>query len=241
MKKVFLAGASGVIGVRIAKILITKGYEVYGTTRSQSKAETLTKLGVKPVVIDVFDATNLKDEMIKASCKIVIHQLTDLPDGLDYAGKMDEVLARNARIRTQGTQNLIEGAKASGAKMIIAQSLGFIYEPTTPPYTEQSALLNFADATYGETSRAVANLEQQVLGSGLLGVVLRNGLIYGDGTGFDVPFEGFASVHVDAAAYAAVLALECKTNEIFNIIQTDGVTSNEKARKILGWDENFRI
>lgn len=241
MKKVFLAGASGVIGIRVAKMLVELGYEAYGTTRSQNKAQMLEQIGIKPVVLDVFDTQKLKEEMKKASCEILMHQLTDLPDGLDYAGKMDEVLARNARIRTEGTRNLIEAAKQSGVKTIIAQSLGFIYEPGDTPYTEQSQLLNFNDTTYGETSRAVASLEEQVLGSGMCAIVLRNGLIYGEGTGFDIPFKGYASVHVDAAAKAVVLALQCKQNEIFNIVDTDNITSNDKAKTILGWDENFRI
>lgn len=222
-------------------MLVAQGYEVWGATRSQSKAEILREAGVRSVVLDVFDALKLENEMLKISPEVVLHQLTDLPDGLNYGDKMDEVLARNAKIREIGTRNLVAAAQKAGAKKIIAQSLAFIYEPTTPPYDESSALLNFADATYGETSRAVSSLESQVLGSGMTGIVLRNGLIYGDGTGFDAPFEGFASVHVDAAAYAVMLALKCETNEIFNIVNTDGITSNLKAKNKLGWDENFRL
>ncbi|MFC2491330.1 MAG: NAD-dependent epimerase/dehydratase family protein [Campylobacter curvus] len=241
MKKVFLAGASGVLGMRICKILLQNGYDVYGTTRSEAKAQNLAKIGVKPVIVDVFDYENLQAQMKNIAPEILMHQLTDLPDGLDYAGKMDEVLARNARIRVEGTANLIKAAKISGVKKMIAQSIAFIYEPSDGIFTESSPLLNFADATYGETSRGVHSLETQVLDAPFVGVVLRNGLLYGGDTGFSAPFEGMASVHVDAAANAAFLALKCQSNEIFNIVDTNAKTSNQKAKKLLGWDENFRL
>lgn len=240
MDKIFLAGASGVIGIRVSKLLIEQGYEVYGTTRSQQKAEKLEQLGVKPIVIDVFDREALIKQMQHISPTIVMHQLTDLPTGLPE-NEMPEALKRNAILREVGTKNLVDAALLSGAKKLIAQSIGFIYEPGQTPYTEQSPLLNFNDPIYGETAKAVSSLETQVLNAPLIGIILRNGLLYGQDTGFDKPIEGVSSVHVDAAAYAVILALNIDHNAIFNIANSDQIIDCSKAIEQLKWNENFRI
>jgi hypothetical protein len=87
----------------------------------------------------------------------------------------------------------------------------------------------------------VAALERLTMSSPPLeGVVLRYGQIYGPGTGRDEP-AGATPVHVDAAAHAALLAIERAQPGIFNIAESDAVLSTEKARLQLGWDSNFRL
>jgi nucleoside-diphosphate-sugar epimerase len=54
--KIFLAGAAGAIGKRLAPLLLEAGYHVTGTTRSTAKADTLRASGIVLVVVDVFDA-----------------------------------------------------------------------------------------------------------------------------------------------------------------------------------------
>ena len=107
--KVFVAGASGVIGRRLCRLLVEDGWRVTGTTRSAEKAAALRALGVEPAVVDVFDAKALHDVVTRAQPDVVVHQLTDLPPGLDPA-KMAEGRIRNARIRDIGTRNLIAAA-----------------------------------------------------------------------------------------------------------------------------------
>ncbi|MFT7004250.1 MAG: nucleoside-diphosphate-sugar epimerase, partial [Sulfurimonas sp.] len=187
-KKVFVAGATGVIGTRLCKMLIADGWTVYGTTRSANKVEMLKEIGVEPIVVDVYDAKKLEDAIVSIKPKVVMHQLTDLPAGLDPE-KMEEALESNAKLREVGTKNLIDASIKSGVKKMIAQSIGFVYEPGELPHTEESPLLNFEDPVYGSISKAVASLEEQVLNAPFVGVVLRNGLLYGDGTGFDTPVD----------------------------------------------------
>ena len=55
-KRIFLAGASGAIGRRLAPLLVANGWLVFGSTRSKDKALGLREMGVEPVVVDVFDA-----------------------------------------------------------------------------------------------------------------------------------------------------------------------------------------
>src|SRR5215475_10251430 len=125
-RKIFLAGAAGAIGSRLVPLLIRAGHEVTGTTRSAAKAEKLRELGAQPVLVDVFDLAALRDAVAAAHPEILIHQLTDLPRGLDPA-QMGAAVARNARIRTEGTRNLVAAAVAAGARRFIAQSIAWAY------------------------------------------------------------------------------------------------------------------
>jgi nucleoside-diphosphate-sugar epimerase len=115
--RIFLAGASGAIGRRLAPLLLQNGWRVFGSTRSEERAAELKKAGVEPVVVDVFDADALLNHLYEIRPEVVIHQLTDLPYALD-ASKMTAALVRNARLRDVGTRNLIAAALHSGASTI---------------------------------------------------------------------------------------------------------------------------
>jgi len=237
-KCIFLAGAAGAIGRRLAPLLVAGGWRVVGTTRFEGKAALLRGMGVEPVVVDVFDAAALRGIVADFKPEVVIHQLTDLPYALDPS-QMTAALVRNARLRDEGTRNLVAAAVRAGAKRLVAQSLGFIYAEGPTPHREEDPLLADTHPAYGETSRAVKSLERQVLEAPLDGVVLRYGLFYGPGTGFDAPI-GPGSVHVDAAAKAAELAVTRAAPGVYNVAETDGSVSSEKAARILGWDAGWR-
>ena len=193
--RIFLAGATGAIGKRLLPLLTS--YEVFGTTRFADKADLLRKLGAEPVVVDVFDAAALGRAVMEARPQIVIHQLTDLPPGLDPA-RMAEAAGRNARIRIEGTKNLIAAALAAGARRFIAQSIA--WEPQ------------------GISAEGVASLERQTLQAE--GIVLRYGRLYGPGTGKDeAPAE--LPCHVDVAARAAVIAVERGEPGIVRVLDSE--------------------
>jgi uncharacterized protein YbjT (DUF2867 family) len=124
--RVFLAGATGVIGVRLVPLLLEAGHEVAGMTRSQP--EVVERLGAEPVVCDVYDADALAAAVAAFAPDLVLHQLTDLPDALE---ELEASLERNRRIRSEGTRNLL--AAAGGAKTI-AQSIAF--PPGAPEHEE---------------------------------------------------------------------------------------------------------
>ena len=169
-----------------------------------------------------------------------MHQLTDLPAGLDPA-KRHAALVSNAKLRDIGTKNLVNASIKAGVEKMIAQSIAFVYEPASFPYTEDSDLLNFEDPIYGETSRAVSSLENQVLNAPFIGIILRNGLLYGDGTGFDKPVDFVPPVHVEAAAHAAFLAIKCDKNRIYNISDVDERLSIQRAKNELNWNPEYRV
>ena len=95
VKTVFLAGASGAIGRRLAPLLVSDGWRVFGTTRTATKEESLRDLGVEPIVVDIFDKAAVIGAVLEARPEVVIHQLTDLPPALDQA-RMAEAAPRNA-------------------------------------------------------------------------------------------------------------------------------------------------
>src|SRR5689334_6288111 len=101
--RVFLAGASGVIGRKLVPMLVDAGHTVAGTTRSAEKAELVRGLGAEPFVIDVFAAQDLRGIVVDWSPDLVMHQLTDLPDA---ASDIPEKAKDHARIRMEGTANL---------------------------------------------------------------------------------------------------------------------------------------
>ncbi|MGF6240531.1 nucleoside-diphosphate-sugar epimerase [Paraburkholderia sp. GAS38] len=229
----FLAGASGAIGRRVAPLFVAAGWRVVGTTRAPEKARLLRELGVEPVVVDVFDASALHDALAAARPQVVVHQLTDLPPGLDPA-RMAEAAQRNARIRDEGTRNLVAAAVAAGARRLLAQSIGWAYAEGPLPHAEDDPLDTDFDGPRGVTLRGVASLERQVLEAPLDAIVLRYGRLYGPGTGFDAA-AGAAPIHIDAAAHATALALARGTPGIYNIAEDDGTLACDKAQRVLGW------
>lgn len=238
--RIFLAGATGAIGQRLTPLLLDAGHAVAGTTRSAAKTEALRALGVEVVVVDVFDAEALSRSVASFGPDVVIHQLTDLPKGLDPA-RMAEAVGRNARIRDEGTRNLVRAAIAAGVTRLVAQSIAWIYAPGPEPHAEGDALDIGADGSRGITTRGVAALESQVLNAPpLAGIVLRYGQIHGPGTGADKPRD-YAPLHVDAAAYAALLAIDKGTPGAFNVAGPNERVTIDKARVELGWDADFRL
>lgn len=181
--RIFLAGASGVIGTRLVPLLAEQGHIVAGMTRSPEKADVVRRLGAEPVVCDVYDAPGLSQAVAAFAPDLIMHQLTDLPDDRK---RIALHMRRNNRIRTEGTQNLVAAGKAAGVGRLLAQSLA-----SSPP----------------GAGRALKRHERMVLDAG--GTVLRYGWLYGPGTYSEtsrrVPSP---RIHVDAAAQRTVELLE---------------------------------
>ena len=181
--RIFLAGASGVIGQRLIPLLVKAGHIVGGMTRSRGKTELLRQLGAEPILCDVFDREALIQAVRDFKPDVVLNELTDLPDD---AAQISELADLNARIRTEGNQNLIEAARQSGSPKILAQSVAW----------------KLPD---GPDALAVAELERSVLAEG--GVVLSYGQFYGPGTYNDKQQPAEPRVHIDRAAERTVEAL----------------------------------
>jgi 2-alkyl-3-oxoalkanoate reductase len=237
--RVFVAGASGAIGRPLVPKLIAAGHEVTGMTRSEAKAEELRGAGARAVVVDVFDADALEAAMSEASPEVVVHQLTDLPARMNFRNK--DLYTGTNRLRTEGTRNLVRGARAAGAHRFVAQSIAFAYRSEGGPVkTEKDPLTDDAPPPFGSGVEALRELDRLVLGTeGLGGLVLRYGFYYGPGTHYGpdgtvtkdvrkrrLPIVGagtgvFSFIHVDDAADATVAAVERGAPGIYNIVDDE--------------------
>ena len=237
--KVFLAGATGVIGRRLAGLLRAADHDVTGTTRTAAKADGLRTIGVTPVVVDVLDADAVTRAVATARPDIIIHQLTDLPSAPGTPG-YPAAQEANRRLRIEGTANLMQAAKRAGVRRAIAQSIAFIYAAGEGTRTEDDPLDMAAEGMRQMTAQGIAALERDVLETpGIAGVVLRYGYLYGPDTWYAAPPRP-PSVHVDAAAHAALLAVS-RGAGIYNIAEDDGAVSIARAVHDLGFDPAFRI
>lgn len=230
MKSVFVAGATGAVGVPLLKLLVQTGlYRVFGTTRDGKKADLVKSLGASPVIVDVYDPDKLKHEMQLVKPDIVIHQLTDLPFGLPKES-MDSALQRNARIRDEGTRNLIDSIRAVGAEQFLVQSIGFAYSEGPTPHSEE-------EPNGTENLRA---FEEMALASGSNTKIMRYGLFYGPRTGFD-RVEQPCRVHVEAAAFACLLLLTQGTGSIYHVCEDSEYATNRKILSHTDWNPDYRI
>jgi nucleoside-diphosphate-sugar epimerase len=188
--KVFLAGASGVLGQRLIPLLVQAGHTVGGMTRSPGKLELLEQLGAEAILCDVFDRDALIDAVRDFKPDLVLNELTDLPDDLAQIGAHAE---RNARIRTEGNRNLIEAAQRNGSPKILAQSVAW-------------------QLPDGPDAKAVKELERSVLAEG--GVVLSYGQFYGPGTYNEGEKPAEPRVHLNRAAELTVKALDAPSGVV---------------------------
>jgi 2-alkyl-3-oxoalkanoate reductase len=226
--RVFVAGATGVIGRPLVIRLLEAGHELIGSTRSAENAEGLRDLGVRPAVLDARDTDALKAAVVEARPDLVINQLTNLPDKIDYR-KPEKTFRTTNELRGTVGPALAGAAAEAGARRLIAQSVCFFYASTGKrAHTEDDPLLELPpEAPMSRGSVALQSLERSAVETpGLDGVVLRYGYLYGPGVhsvpgGFELdevrrrryPIVGegtgiFSLVHVDDAVSATTAAIE---------------------------------
>jgi nucleoside-diphosphate-sugar epimerase len=181
--RIFVAGATGVIGAALAPLLVHTGHTVAGMTRTPQLATALQAAGIEPVVCDVYDRERLIALVTGFAPEVLIHQLTDLPDD---AAEIPAHAQRNLRIRTEGTANLLAAAQAAGVTRILVQSIAWELE--------------------GPRATAMAAFERSVLDAG--GVVIRYGQLYGPGTYYERELPDGPRIAVAEAARRTVELLD---------------------------------
>jgi 2-alkyl-3-oxoalkanoate reductase len=243
--RVFVAGASGAIGRPLIPKLVAAGHDVTGMTRSEGKAHVIRGAGADVAVVDVFDAGAVRAALEAAGAEVVVHELTALPDRLNF--RKQNLYEPTNRVRTEGTRNLVEAARASGARRFVCQSIAFAYRNEGAPVkTEDDPLLDHAPAPFGSGVSALREMEAKVLGADAIeGLVLRYGFFYGPGTHYGkdgamvadarrrrLPVVGkgtgvFSFIHVDDAADATVAAVERGSPGIYNVVDDDPAPLSE--------------
>ncbi|WP_338898919.1 NAD(P)-dependent oxidoreductase [Streptomyces sp. TG1A-60] len=234
--RVLVAGATGVVGRPLVGALRARGHQVGALVRQESRDRAPEADEV--VVADALDRAAVLSAVSAARPEVVVHQMSALRLLRDDP---PEAFARTARLRTEGTAHLIEAARAAGARRLVAQSIAFAAAPADDPVLDEDAPLyvDAPDPGWAATVRAVAELERQVTGSGLEGVVVRYGTLYGPGTAYartgetarsvlagrlPLPGDGagiMSFLHVEDAVGAAVAAVEADATGVFHVTDDD--------------------
>jgi nucleoside-diphosphate-sugar epimerase len=236
--RIFLAGASGALGKQLVPRLVAGGHTVTGTTRSAAKADALRAAGAEAVVLDALDRDAVVAAVTAARPDVIVHQLTALDD-LSTMRNFDKAFAPTNRLRTEGTDHLLAGARAAGTPRFIAQSFtSWPYARTGGPVkTEADPLDTDPPRDQHESLAAIRTLEARVTEAG--GIVLRYGGFYGPGTSaapggeqaemvrkrrFPVVGDGggiWSLVHIADAATATVAAIERGAPGIYNVVDDE--------------------
>lgn len=245
--RIFVAGATGVIGRRLVPMLLEAGHEVVGTTRTEDKAEMLRGTGVEPVILDGLDKEGVATAVMQAEPEVVIHQLTALAGGVDLRHP-DRSLAATNDLRIRGTDHLLAAAIKARARRFIAQSYTGWPNPRTggPVKSENDGLDPQPLPAMRQALAAIAHLESSVVGAdGIDGLALRYGALYGPGTALGVggqvyeltarrrmPVVGrgggiWSHVHVDDAAGATLAALDSGAPGVYNVVDDDPAPVSE--------------
>jgi nucleoside-diphosphate-sugar epimerase len=241
MMKIFVAGATGFVGSRLIPLLVDRGHQVVGTTRTAAKADRLTKAGAEPMIVDGLDRDGLTAAVAKAEPEVVVHQMTALSVHFDLR-RVDRFFAMTNRLRTEGTDFLLAAARSAGVRKVVAQSFaGWPYARVGGPVkTEEDPLDPTPPPRLRSTLDAIRHVESAVLSAGDMdGVVLRYGGFYGPQSSispdgeivtmvrkrrFPIVGDGagvWSFVHLDDVATATAAAIERGTPGIYNIVDDE--------------------
>ena len=238
--RVFVAGATGVMGRQLMPRLLEAGHRVAGMTRTESKRAELWDLGVQPVVADALDPEQVAAAVAEAQPDVIVHELTAI--GVFDPRNFDRAFAATNRLRTEGTDHLLSAGQAVGVRRFVAQSYAaWPYARTGGPVKSEDDPLDPAPPRHmRESLAAIRHLEEAVLGADWTdGTVLRYGAFYGPGTSmspgseqlemirrrkFPVVGDGgglWSFVHIADAADATVAAIEHGRRGIYNVVDDE--------------------
>jgi len=236
--RVFVAGATGVVGRRLIPRLLRAGHDVVAMTRAYGAERDLRELGAEPVVADGLDREAVAHAVLDAKPEAVIHEMTGLRSGVSNLRRFDREFALTNRLRTEGTDNLLAAACAAGSRRFVAQSYGnWNYERSGhSAKTEEDPFDHDPPAHQRKSLAAIRRLESTVLDAGEIeGLALRYGNLYGPGTSIApggeigelvcrrrLPIVGdgrgvWSFAHIDDVAAATVAAVERGAPGVYNV------------------------
>jgi nucleoside-diphosphate-sugar epimerase len=237
--KVFVAGATGALGKQLVPMLVARGHEVTGMTRTPEKEALIRGMGARPVVADGLDPEAVAQAVAAAEPEVVVNQLTAI-DATKFSRSLDKMFSTTNRLRTEGNDHLLAAARAVGARRFVAQSFaGWPYERSGGPVkTEDDPLEASPPKTVSQTLGGIRHLEEAVTGAeGIEGLALRYGGFYGPGTSIALNPDGeqvtmmrkgrlpiigdgggiWSLVHIADAASATAAAVERGAAGVYNV------------------------
>jgi 2-alkyl-3-oxoalkanoate reductase len=229
--KVFIAGASGVLGRRLVRQFVARGHAVIGLARSPKSESAVSEAGGEPRHADLFDAESLAkaaegcDTVIHAATAIPVKQKTTLADW-----------AMNDHIRRKGTRCLTEAAAKIGAKTYLHQSIAWVARPKDEsPFDEDSPVVPEPAIQSAIDAEAIAREAESA--EGFTVSILRSGFFYDSESAHtrmladalrkrQMPIIGggeamWAMIHSDDAASAYVVAAEKPQSGVWHIVDNE--------------------
>lgn len=249
--KIFVAGATGAVGLPLVRALCALGHQVVGMTRADAGVDRLRELGAKEAIVDAFDPKGVRAAIDAARPDVVIDQLTWLPaDPADII----KAMPNDTRLHREGGGNLLAAAREFGVGRYIVQSRGFYLDAPPGQLADESAKQRYdAPGEVGDSARAFGAYEDSVLEpSSLDGLVLRYGFFYGPGTWYrpdgavaaqvrngeaKIIGEGnavWSFVHIDDAVAATVAALKADPG-VYNVVDDDPLPVAEWLPAFARW------
>ncbi len=226
--RVFIAGATGVLGRRLVRLFRARGDSVVGLVRGPDGARIVSALGGEPLSADLFDA----DALARGAegCEVVIHAATSIPvKTRPRAGDWEA----NDRIRRDGTRALADCAAKIGARLYLQQSVIWVARPADGGFFDEGAPARSdrisRSALDGETIAREAGER-----FGFPVAVLRCGWFYGDDAAHTRLFaEGlrkrrlpvigsgeavWSCLHLDDAAAAFLAAASAERSGLWHVV-----------------------
>lgn len=251
--KIFVAGATGAIGLPLVRALTTLGHEVVGMTRAGGGVARLREVGAEVVFVNAFDLKAVRSAIEAAAPDVVIDQLTWLPAN---PAEIIKSLPNDTRLKQEGSANLLTAAQALGVGRFIAQSRGFYLDAPVGKLADETAGFRYdAPGEVGKSARATGDYDDRVIASSSLdGVVLRYGFFYGPGTWYRpdgaiadqarnsqsvIIGEGngvWSFVHIDDAVAATIASLTAEPG-IYNIVDDDPLPISDWLPSFAKWVE----
>ena len=237
--RVLVIGASGAIGIRIVSQLREHGHQVTGSCHSPQKTTQVRAAGADPIVLDALDGEAVRAAVAAARPEAIVYQATALANA-GFSRSLDKSFGPTNRLRTEGTDNVAAAAREAGVRLLVAQSFApYRYARSGGPVkTEEDPLDTAPPASARQTFAAMSHVDDAVTAAG--GVALRYGGFYGaanDGLVKPVrrrmmPVMGdgggiMSFIHLDDAAAATVLALDCDGPAVYNITDDEPAPTRE--------------
>jgi len=236
--KIFITGATGVLGRHVVPQLVQSGHQVCGLARTEGNVALLRSFGAEPVRVDLFDRAALTQAV--EGCDAILHLATKIPSTMNLGKRSAWV--ETDHIRGVGTRTVVDAALAQQVQTVIYPSICFAYPDSGAQWIDATIDKLVVGDYYATTFDAEREV-QRFADVGRRGITLRMGFFYGPESSQSQDQLRFARwgvasvggrpdayhpfVVIEDAARAIVAALEHAPAGTYDIVEDEPPTTAE--------------